>query len=227
VSARPGAPEDLPNEMLGDLLVAGGSVLALVGRVEVAQRWSDPSALPEMTVGALAVHLGDQVLTAHRAVTAGAGASSEKPVTLLEHYDRVPWLGAPLDEPANVAIREQSAQAADSGHGALVTALTDALEDLRTARHGRQRAPLPPAVRLPHWDWSISFDDFLLTRTMEMVVHSDDLAVSVGVDPPGLPQPVLGPVLALLVGVSLRRHGQAAVVRALSRSERAGDISAF
>ena len=35
-------------------------------------------------------------------------------------------------------------------------------------------------------------------------------------------------VLALLVGVSLQRHGQAAVVRALSRRERAPEtISAF
>ena len=53
-------------------------------------------------------------------------------------------------------------------------------------------------------------------------MHSDDLAVSVDIDAPALPEPVLGPVLALLVGVSLRRHGQAAVVRALSRRERAG-----
>jgi hypothetical protein len=63
---------------------------------------------------------------------------------------------------------------------------------------------------------------------MEFVVHSDDLAVSVGIEPPTLPEAVLGPVLALLVGVSLQRHGQAAVVRALSRRERAPDtISAF
>jgi hypothetical protein len=59
------------------------------------------------------------------------------------------------------------------------------------------------------------------------VVHSDDLAVSVDVEPPPLPEHVLGPVLALLVGISLHRHGQAAVVRGLSRRERAGNISAF
>jgi hypothetical protein len=86
---------------------------------------------------------------------------------------------------------------------------------------------LPPAIRMPWWDWSLSFEDFLLTRVMELVVHSDDLAVSVGTEPPALPEEVLGPVLALLVGVALRRHGQPAVVRALSRSERAGGISAF
>jgi hypothetical protein len=81
---------------------------------------------------------------------------------------------------------------------------------------------------MPWWDWSLSFEDYLVTRVMEIVVHSDDLAVSVDVEPPALPEAVLGPVLALLVGVSLQRHGQAALVRALSRSERApASISAF
>jgi hypothetical protein len=81
---------------------------------------------------------------------------------------------------------------------------------------------------MPGWDWALSFDDYLVTRVMEIVVHSDDLAVSVGVEPPVLPEVVLGPVLALLVGVSLQRHGQASVVRALTRRERAPDtIAAF
>ena len=35
---------------------------------------------------------------------------------------------------------------------------------------------------MPWWDWSLSMDDFLLTRMIEMMVHSDDLAVSLGVD---------------------------------------------
>jgi hypothetical protein len=62
---------------------------------------------------------------------------------------------------------------------------------------------------------------------MEIAVHSDDLASSVGVATPELPDTVLGPVLDLLVGVSVRRHGQTAVLRALSRAERAGSVTAF
>jgi hypothetical protein len=181
-----------------------------------------------MSVGALAAHLADQVLMVHRAVTTGATVTDEPPVPLLEHYKRVPWLGADLDVPANVAVRERSEQSALTGHGGVVKALQDALGELRQAFAADLPVGLPPAVRLPQWDWAVSFDDFLLTRVMEVVVHSDDLAVSVDVAPPELPQALLGPVLALLVGVSLQRHGQAAVVRALSRSERApGSISAL
>jgi hypothetical protein len=217
---------------LEDFLVAGASALELLGRVEVVTGWSGHSALPGMSVGALAAHLGSQVLSVHGAVTAGSNVTDEAPVPLLEHYARVAWVTAGVDDPPNVTIREGAEQAAGSGHGALVASVTDALDDLRTVVGASSAdalpAGLPPAVRMPWWDWSLSFEDYLTTRVMEIVVHSDDLAVTLDVEPPRLPQAVLGPVLALLVGVSLQRHGQAAVVRALSRSERApGSISAF
>jgi hypothetical protein len=208
-----------------DFLVAAESALELVGRVEVVQRWSDPSALPDMSVGALAAHLASQVLSVHAAVTAGHGASDEVPVPLLEHYSRAAWVRAGVDDEPNVRIREGAAHSAASGHDALTSSLQQAIRDLRTAFAS---AELPPRIRMPGWDWALSFDDYLVTRVMEIVVHSDDLAVSVGVEPPVLPEVVLGPVLALLVGVSLQRHGQASVVRALTRRERAPNtIAAF
>lgn len=208
-----------------DFLVAAESAYELVGRVEVVQRWEQPSALPEMSVGALAAHLGFQVLVVHAAVTAGHGVSDEVPVPLLEHYSRAPWVRAGIDDEPNVRIRTTAVQSADAGHDALTASLQQAIRDLRTAFRSAER---PARIRMPGWDWALSFEDYLVTRVMEIVVHSDDLAVSVDVDPPMLPHEVLGPVLALLVGVSLQRHGQAAVVRALSRRERApGTISAF
>lgn len=61
-----------------------------------------------------------------------------------------------------------------------------------------------------------------------MVVHGDDLAASVGLDTPEHEPAVVDTVLGLLTGVSLRRHGQVALVRALSRPQRStGDVSAF
>jgi hypothetical protein len=207
-----------------DYLLAAESALRLVGRVEVARHWDRPSALPQMTVGAVAAHLGTQVLSVHAALTAGEGVTLESPVPLLEHYDRVAWVRADLDDDANVTIREGAERSATTGHDAVVRRLEAALADLRLAFASME---LPPAVTMPWWDWSVSFPDYLVTRTMEIVVHSDDLAVSVDIEPPALPERVLGPVLALLVGISLRRHGQAAVVRGLSRRERAGNISAF
>ena len=83
-------------------------------------------------------------------------------------------------------------------------------------------------MHLPWQGWSLTTHDFAVTRLMEMVVHADDLAASVGVHTPEFPDDVVAPVLGLLSGVAVRRHGQAAVVRALSRPQRApGSVSAF
>lgn len=207
-----------------DFLVAAASALELIGQVEVVRKWQEPSALAELSVGGLAAHLGDQILPVHAAVTAGTNVTDEEPVSLLEHYDRVAWANNGIDDESNVTIREGAEQHAQPGHDALVHSLEHAMHDIRTAFDA---LVLPPAIRMPWWDWSLSFDDYLVGRVMEIVVHNDDLAVSVDTPPPLLPEEVLGPVLALLVGVSLHKHGQAAVVRALSRSERAGNISAF
>jgi hypothetical protein len=63
---------------------------------------------------------------------------------------------------------------------------------------------------------------------MEIAVHSDDLACSVQIDPPALPREVTEPVIDLLSRLSVRRYGATAVLRALSRAERAPPtISAF
>jgi len=82
-------------------------------------------------------------------------------------------------------------------------------------------------VPIPWQGWSLRRGDFLLTRQLEIVVHADDLAVSVGVPTPTFPADVFDPVRDLLVRMAVHRHGQSAVIIALSRSERGRDISAF
>jgi hypothetical protein len=74
----------------------------------------------------------------------------------------------------------------------------------------------------------MTVDDLLITRMMELAVHSDDLAVSVGIATPALPQSAVDTVVDLLSRLAVRRHGPTAVLRALSRAERAPDtIAAF
>ncbi len=82
-------------------------------------------------------------------------------------------------------------------------------------------------VPIPWQGWSLRRDDFLLTRMLEIVVHSDDLALSVGVGTPEFPVGVFAPVRDLLVRLAVERHGQSAVISALSRSERTQPIAAF
>lgn len=59
-------------------------------------------------------------------------------------------------------------------------------------------------------------------------MHSDDLARSVDVPTPHFPTDAFRPVAHLLADLAAERHGQAALVSALSRRERQPEnISAF
>jgi len=192
----------------------------LVLRPEVAAHWGSESACADMSVGALARHLVSQWFNAVRLLRAPAG---EAPITAREHYERAAWVSAGHEDEANADIRrgseEYAAEGPESMHR-LVEALAPDLEEvLASARTG--------PVLVPWQGWSLSEHDFLLTRSMEIVVHSDDLAASVDLPTPEFPASVVFPVLHLLTDVAVRRHGQVALVRALSRPQRAASISAF
>jgi hypothetical protein len=203
-------------------LDAAAVTLALLREPEVAERWDDPSALEQMTIGALADHLGGQVVSGARGVTDAGWAARGEPIPLVEHYRRSVWVGADLDSDANAGIRRSAATGAAAGPEAVVARVADALASVTP-----WPADAPAAVSMPHWEWSMTLDDFLTTRTMEMVVHADDLCAGLAVATPDFPPSVTGPVYALLVGIAEDRYGQAAVTRALTRRERAGSIVVF
>jgi hypothetical protein len=177
-----------------------------------------------MSVGGLARHLASQsinivmLLRADRSASAGA-----ETIDLLEHYARAAWVTSDLDSEANEAIRTAADREAAEGREAAVTALADARGHLDAVL-----ADAPATAYIPWQGWSLATDDFLVTRLMEMVVHSDDLATSVDVPVPDFGGDVLDPVFRLLSALAVRRHGQDAVVRTLTRPQRApATISAF
>jgi hypothetical protein len=94
-----------------------------------------------------------------------------------------------------------------------------------------KRLPAEPAGRsvfLPWGPWALTLDDMLRTRIMEIAVHGDDLSCSVDLREPGMPFAVAATAIELLTRLAVRRHGTAAVLRALSRAERAlSSIAAF
>jgi hypothetical protein len=93
-----------------------------------------------------------------------------------------------------------------------------ALEAVRTGLPGAADR----AMHLPVWgDWPLGLDDFVTSRLLELVVHADDLAASLGGPPPELPAGAVDTVVTLLARLAVRRHGAASVLRALSRAERA------
>ncbi len=207
----------------GAYLDAAAIAVDLLADPAVADRWTRPSALAELTVGGLAGHLGRQI---HMIVELLDGpAADQPPRDLMAHYGDSAWLGKDVDTPANVAIRAQSDAFAEIGHTRLVETLRT---DLVAIRATLPAVPADRAVLLPWTGWALSLDDLLLTRMMEITVHCDDVAVSVDVPTPTFPAPVLRPVLGLLTDLAVARHGQTAMVRALSRRERAPEtISAL
>ncbi|MFE3455359.1 maleylpyruvate isomerase N-terminal domain-containing protein [Nonomuraea sp. NPDC059194] len=203
-------------------LTAAASAVALLRDPAVAAAWGKPSALTEFSVAGLAGHLAQQIFR----VEAALAAEVTSPVIpLKEHYARSAWVTAGLGHESNVSIRRGGEDAAAEGPEALVARTQACLDQLVAAmRHESGDRTLG----LPWAQWSLTLDDFLLTRLTEIVVHSDDLAASVGVPTPELPEDVIGPVVDLLARLAVHRHGPTAVIRALSRAERApATISAF
>lgn len=203
-------------------LDAADSVVALVREPAVAAAWDKPSALPKMSVSALCAHLTWQIRGVSEVLAGPAGPN--QPITVLEHYARVDWARTDIDSPTNAGIRTGAQADAAGGMTDVADRTSAAIAALRTTL-GHE--PAERVVHLPWTRWSLTLDDFLTTRLVEMVIHTDDLAVSVGIVTPELPGGVVNPVLELLLELSVRRHGPTTVLRALSRSERATGISAF
>ena len=199
----------------------------LIRHPEVARRWSDESACAGMTVGGLANHLAGQA--ANVVLLLGAPPHDADPIPALEHYRRAAWVHTGLDDEANVDVRTSADAYAATGAVDLEARVQSDLDALPAAL-----APVldgtraPDSVLIPWQGWSLSAADFVLTRTMEALVHCDDLAASIGVETPEFPPEAADAVLGLLASVAAERHGQAAVLRALSRPQRStGPVSAF
>lgn len=193
----------------------------LASAPQVREAWQRESACAGMSVGGLTHHLLGQARSASRLLEAPPG--EDEPIALLEHYSRAAWVQPGAE--VNVSIRDSDNAAAEQGSDAVLGEARAAIETLP----GLLARPRDPdTVHIPWQGWSLSTPDFLTTRMMEMVVHGDDLAASVGLPTPTYPDDVVAPVLALLTSVAVRRHGQTALVRALARPQRApGTVSAF
>lgn len=197
-------------------LEAAERAAVLLGDPAVAAAWAEPSALPKLSVRGLAGHLARQVTRVPGVVA--APASGAQPIGLLGHYSHSSWVTAGIDDEPNVSVRTQGEAEAPHGPAELAERVAAVVADLR------ETLPAEPADRvvvLPWTGWALSLDDFLTTRTLEIAVHLDDLAVSVGVPTPELPESAVDTVVTLLARLSVRRHGATAVLRALSRAERA------
>ena len=202
-------------------LSAAESAFALLGEPIVSAWWTRASVLRHFSVGGLAAHLAQQILTVPEVLI--AHTDDAPAITLFEHYQRSGWNDADPESTVNREIRITGERAASDGPESVLAQVHRAL--------GIVHAELTDAtavrtVFLPWEGWSLTRDDFLLTRTVELVVHADDLAVSVGMQSPELPGEALELVIDLLGRMAMYKHGPIAVLRALSRTERAPETIA-
>ncbi|MEO3744289.1 maleylpyruvate isomerase N-terminal domain-containing protein [Plantactinospora sp. B5E13] len=208
--------------MIRDAFLAAAETAAPMFREPaLTQRWSAPSALADFTTGGLARHLANQITHTVDLLAAPPGDSA---IPILAHYTGNAWVTSGVDSPENVDIRTRGERAAaTTTPGELADTVDTALAELR------RTVPAQPAARIVDFGrWGLRVDDFLLTRVMELVVHADDLAVSLDLPTPPMPAAATEATIQLLAQVATWRHGPLAVVRTLSRRERAPDsISAF
>lgn len=199
------------NELRSAFLDAGGVARTILALPQVGDRWHEPSALREMTVGALAAHLVRAVTNIDRFLDAPPPAvSTQKPVTAAEYFAPVT---DDITSALNARVRNGAQEEAVVGQRALVGRLDRALERLRS------RLPAEPEDRLIlARDEIIRLDEHLRTRLIELATHIDDLCVTVDVATPAIPG--IDVAIDALVAVAKLRHGELAVLRALSRRER-------
>jgi len=201
-------------------LSAAGTVAALLRSPELATAWSSPSALAEFRVSGLAGHLGRGVFTVEKYL---AAPLPDGPATFdaAGYFDAVTAVAGPDDDRQ---IRERGEQDAGAGPDDLADRYDAALDRLRAVLPG-----LPPDRPVPMVGGRVlPLSECLLTRLVELLVHADDLAVSIGVGPPEFAAEPADLVVSVLARAARRRHGTAAVLRALARRERAtGTVAAF
>lgn len=191
----------------------------LIARPSVGAAWDTPSALTGMTVGGLAAHLV-RAAGATLAYLDRTPADTEPADDLLT---AVTYFHAAVASPIHEQVVQVSADEAEVGHEAMAAKCAELAD--RLAR----RLADEPADRLVGalGGRMLSLDDFCRTRLIEVLLHLDDLAVSVGEPRPETDPLGVSIVIDILGNIASQVHGDWKVVHALARSERLGDERVF
>ncbi|MDP8960914.1 MAG: maleylpyruvate isomerase N-terminal domain-containing protein, partial [Actinomycetota bacterium] len=140
---------------------------------DVRSRWNDPSALRGYDVGGLAGHLARAVLTVESYLDVPEPAEDRELSTAVDYFAAVLGADDPVDSEFHAAVRRRGAEAAADGPDALLSSLRAA-----TARLG-QRLPETDTARrriVVLRDLTLTLDEYLRTRVVELLIHLDDLA---------------------------------------------------
>lgn len=185
---------------------------ALVASEPVQQGWENDSALEGMTVGALAAHL----VRATGATLAYLDRTDIARKPEGELLTKVSYFHAAVDSPIHDRIKEVSADEAAAGPEQV------AARAVEVAGLLAERLPTEPADRLVGalGNRMLTLDDFCRTRMIEIGMHIDDLAHSVGMKTPELHPDVTAEIIDIVMGIGRAQQGDWAIIHALARSER-------
>lgn len=208
---------DVSNGILTAFLRAAERVEAVLDCRAVTEHWEDRSALEGYTVAGLAGHLARGVLTVEQYLDAPAPAVSAEATDAAGYIIAVLGGHHPVDSDFHRGVRSRSSGTAKVG----ASALAQEVGRVRLRLHGRlDGSDLERRVEVLQ-GVVVTVEEYLRTRLVELVVHLDDLAVSVGEENlQDLPDDVSEEAAIVLVQVAARRHGALSVVRSLSRRER-------
>jgi hypothetical protein len=186
-------------------------------RPEVGAAWDGPSALAEFTVRGLAGHLTRGTAAVVDYLDAPEPGPGTHVIDPAAYYRIVSEFGADLADDVHAGIRRRGEDAAAVGHAALVEAFNGQIAILT-----ERLVDEPPTRLVSVFGGAVlHLDDYLVTRVIELTVHLDDLCMSVGIDTPDFPPDAAAVAAHTLVDTARLRHGDAAVLRALTRRERA------
>lgn len=170
-------------------------------------------------VGGLAGHLYTSARRLEQALDQPMPAS---PVVVgLAEYYGINRIGQTddLGEGLHPIIRMDGEQRADVGAESLATRFAELVARLEARLPEEPPDRLIPVVRVA--DGVTPLDDYLATRVVELVVHSDDVAASAGRPALTIPSVAASVAIELFVTLARARSGDVEVIRAFTRQERA------
>ncbi len=200
-------------DVVGLFLQGAHVIVGAVGDDAVGLAWNDASVLAGQAVSGIAGHLArGGVWVVGDYLDGGVPTGAPDFDSAADYYAGV---ADRLTEDDHRAIRERGAAIAAVGQGALVAMLSERLATLEPQLRSQPVDRLVAVIA----GKTLRLDEYLKTRIIEQVVHLDDLTRSVG-RAEGWPVAPAAEALVIAVGgeIGRRRHGGAAMTRALYRA---------
>lgn len=206
-----GRSSTIAEEVVAALRQSLGVFEALVLHRRVVEAWSAQSCLPGYTVGGIAGHVVSLMMGFQRRLEARSAK-----VDMVPYAD---WYGAALaSRDLHAGLIEIGEDLARRGPIRLASALESVGEQLTANLRTATSDVVIPLASVP--GGGVDLRDFLQTRFVEIVVHADDIAVSVGLDTPSFPAAAWAVAAAVVSDTTSTEGADAGFVLAASRPGR-------